>query len=120
MRRWQAAAECGTVHRGDERLAGLFDVAEQLLQLEAVLRCLGRVLAFFQHADQIAAGDEVILRRGDDHALHGLVGNGLVHGLAKRRNAGLVHDVHRPVGHVPDDRGDAVAIDSVIDHVFRP
>jgi hypothetical protein len=42
-----------------------------------------------RHFGEVAAGDEVLLRRGDDDALHRRIGQRLLHGLGIGTHRGL-------------------------------
>ena len=103
----QAAAERGAVDGGDDGLAERLQLAQ--VGLDALDRCegLARVLrAEVDHALEVTAGEEGLLRAGDDDAgdrilLGDKAFDGVVHGLL----VVLVHHVGR-TGRVVQRQGD--------------
>jgi hypothetical protein len=93
----------------------------ELLQLAELLGQPGRIggIGGEQHLE-IGAGDEVGLAGGDDDALHPLVLERLLERAGIGRDRALVQHVHGAARHVPGERGDAVAVDVVVDHGSVP
>src|SRR6202011_5828925 len=122
----QAAAECGTVDGGHRRLAESLQRPQVTLDRLDGVECLPGVLgAEFDHALEIAAGEEGLLRTGDDHAgdrilLRDKAFDCLMHGLGVM----LVHHVGRPGRVVHRQRDDAVGVliplNGVLCHGLKP
>ena len=122
-RQFEAAAERGAVDRGDPRLAGGFDAAEQQRQFAAFVeqRVVGRDLALrrdklgeaaaqaFQHR-QIGAGAERVLARGDDDALDRRVGRKLFDDRRQLLDRRRVETFIERPGNIPGDERNAVAV----------
>jgi len=114
-----AAAQRGAVDRSHYRLAQGFQAAQLALDVEDhVVERLGVGLGDLDQLVEVAAGEEGLLRRGDDHPGDGvLLGfqarNGLAHGLAVHR----VHGVGALAGHVHGQDDDIVLALFVTDGV---
>jgi hypothetical protein len=74
-----AAAQGGSVDRGSNRLAAEFDGAHQLVGLADRGMEGGRIGRPGEFGE-VAAGDEILLRRSDNDALDGRVRQRLLHG----------------------------------------
>ena len=122
----QAAAERGAVDGGHHRLAqGLQGTQVTLDGLDGVERLAGVLRAEVDHALQVTAGEEGLLRAGDDHAgdrilLCHKAFDGVVHGLG----VVLVHHVGR-AGRVVQRQGDdavgvLIPLNGVLCHGLKP
>ncbi len=95
--------------------AGTFDLAQDgVLFHQPVEEAAGRVAAglVLHPCDdvEVHAAGKAVLARGDDHALHGIVGQRLVDQPVEFVVAFQAHHVHRLRWHVPGDGGDAIGI----------
>jgi hypothetical protein len=114
-----AAAQGGAVDRGHHRLAQGLQAAQLALDAQDhVVERLGVGLGDPDQLVEVAAGEEGLLRRGDDHAGDGLLlglqaRDGLAHGLAVYR----VHGVGALAGHVDGQDDDIVLALFVTDGV---
>jgi hypothetical protein len=106
----QAAAEGGAVHRCDHRAAERLEPAELLLDVHGVLHDgTGVGLCGLAHRVEVAAREERLLRRRDDHAGDVLlVGDERVDTRTHRRDVPLVHRVGAAAGVVEGDDDDPV------------
>ena len=122
----QAAAERGAVDRGDHRLAQRLQCPQVALDgLHRVERLAGVLRTELDHALEVTAGEEGLLRTGDDHTgdrvlLRGKAFHRIVHGFG----VVLVHHVRRPGRVVKRQRDDAVGIlvplNGVLCHGLKP
>ena len=123
QRHLETAAEREPVDRRRPRLAAGFDAAQHQREAAALLEqhLVGGFLALLlQHLGigdvhalehrEIGAGAERFLARGDDDALHGGIGRGLLQYLFELGGRGLVQHVHRTSGDVPGDERNAVDV----------
>ena len=123
QRHLETAAERQPVDRGRPRLAAGFDAAQHQREAAALLEqhLVGGFLALLlQHLGigdvhalehgKIGAGAERFLARGDDDALHGGIGRGLLQDLLELGGRGLVQHVHRTSGDVPGGERNAVGV----------
>ena len=114
-----AAAERMAVDRRDEGLAaGLHRPADPVEHQE--LGQQGLDAQILEEAVDIGAGDEIVLGRGDDDALHRVVGDDPFDLGPEAGYRGLVHHVDRTVRDVPCDDRDAVAVDAGLEHGGSP
>ncbi len=116
----QATAERRTVDGSDDRHAEGLDCAQTGLHAVDLLRdCFCVFRGGLDHRFDVAAGEEGLLRGGDDHAL-GLAGFHcalqLLHQLRQLALEGVVHGVDRLVRVVHGDGYDAVAILVPLEH----
>jgi hypothetical protein len=122
----EATAQRGAVECRNCRLAQgldgaqlLFDVLDQIEGLSDVLR------ADLDHALDVTAGEEGLLRGRDNHAGNRIfLSDKAIHRLAHRLDVGLVHDVGRPRRVVQRQRDNAVIVfvplNGVVGHVLKP
>ena len=110
-----AAAERMAVDRSDEGLAaGLHRPADPVEHQE--LWQQGLDAQILEEAVDIGAGNEIVLGRGDDDALHRIVGDDPFDLGPEAVHRDLVHHVDRPVRDVPRDDRDSVAVDAGLEH----
>src|SRR6266496_6228467 len=114
----QAAAERGAVECRDDRLAQRLERALRGLDARDVVEeLLEVVVADLDQVAQVAAGEERVLRRGDDHAgQRVLLRDEPVDGRGKRAAERPVHRVGALVGIVHGQRDDAVVVLGPVDH----
>jgi hypothetical protein len=136
-RELERAAEREPVDRRRPRLAGGLDRAEHQRGFAALVEqhLIGRDLALgleqfaisavhaLKHRE-VGAGRERLLARGDDDALDGGIGGGLLHDLLEFGNRGLIEHVHRAARDVPCHQRDAVGVglnlEILVSHVVSP
>ena len=91
--------------------ARALDLAQKLVQAHhAVEHALRAARPHAGDDVQIHPAGEILLARGDDDALHGVIGQRVVNQAAQGRRAVHRQHVHRLSGHVPGDDGDALGV----------
>ncbi len=114
----QPAAERGPVERGHDRLAECLQRAQVGFDALDVGAELGHlVVSHLAEQSQVAAGEEGVLRGGDDDAADRVtLGLQSLHGVGERGLEGGVHRVGAVIRIVDRQRDNAVRILGPVDH----
>ncbi len=116
QRQFHATAQRAAVQGRGNRFAAQFEGAQEFVPV-ANRGMKSRRVGDRAEFGQIAAGDEILLRRADQQAPDGRVGQCHAAGLDKSRHRSAVEDVLRLVGIVEFDGGNALCIDGVVQHL---